>query len=333
MRYRELGNSGLDVSVISFGAWQLSDAQYWGDAEDASADGAVSAALDAGVNLFDTAEFYGDGESEQILGRTLGHRRKDVFIASKIWPTHLETPAIIRMRCERSLQLLNTDYIDLYQIHWPPPFHVPYEMVYETLRSLRDEGKIRFIGMSNFGCQQMDYWINHGEAVSNQVGYNLLFRAVEHEIIPMCQRERLGVMAYMPIMQGLLAGKYRSVENIPVQRRRSRHFSSEREGTRHGEPGCEHLLFPALERIEAIANDCRMDMAALAVAWLLHQPGVTTAVVGARKPAQLQANLEAADIGLPQDVLDMLDEITLPLKDWIGLNADMWNGWEERRIR
>lgn len=331
MQYRKLGDNNPQVSVLSFGAWQIGDAAYWGADDGADAQRTVDVAIDAGVNLFDTAEMYGNGESERVLGKVLGSKRDRVFVASKVWPDKC-SPPLMRKACEESLERLGTDRLDLYQIHWPVR-DVPLDGMFATLAALKDEGKIRHIGVSNFGVRDLDGWTAAGGCVSNQLGYNLLFRAVEWEILPACARHGCGVLAYMPLMQGLLAGRWNSADEIPALRRRTRHFSSSREGARHGEAGCEELTFAALSEIRRIADELGHPMANVALAWLVAQPAVTSVIIGARRVDQLQRNLAAVDIALPNDALSALNEATQPLKDHFGRNADMWLSEAEGRIR
>ena len=331
MYYHKLGGSSLNVSVLTFGAWQLGDPAYWGP--DAESDGvaAVHAAVDAGINFFDTAPMYGAGESERILGRALAEYRDRVLISTKVWPDQCE-PAKLRASCEASLHRLGIDTIDLYQIHWPFR-HVPFDDAYDTLRRLEEEGKIRHIGVSNFGPADLDAWTENGFCVSNQVGYNLLFRAIEHEIVPACRKRNIAILAYMPLMQGILSGRWKSVEEMPVNRRRTRHFASTREGTRHGEPGAEPLLLETLARLEAVANRLEAPLASVALAWVLAQPGITSVIVGARNPGQLDKNLRSVKLNLSAEIVDELNHITDPLKEYFGANADMWESTANSRIR
>lgn len=331
MQYRQLGSSNLNVSVLSFGAWQLGDTAYWGADPDADGQAAVDAAIDAGINLFDTAESYGGGESEKALGRCLGAKRGDVFIASKVSPSHC-APADLRASCEASLLRLGTDVIDLYQVHWPIR-DVPLADTCGELERLKEEGKIRAIGLSNYGPLDLADWFDAGTAVANQLGYNMLFRAVEYEVVPACQERDMGVLAYMPVFQGLLAGKWQSVDDVPANRRRTRHFACHREGVRHGEAGCEELTMNTLAEIGAVARELDQPMAIVATAWLLAKPGVTTAIVGGRNPRQVQRNLAAAELGLGDATMARLDEITKPLKQYFGPNCDMWQPKEKSRIR
>lgn len=331
MIHRRLGASTLSVSVISFGAWQIGDSEYWGLQERTNAEATVQAAIDAGINLFDTAEMYGRGESERVLGRALGKRRKDVLVASKVLPENCR-PESLRCACEGSLSRLGTDYIDLYQVHWP--FRdAPFEAAYEVLDALKTEGKIREIGVSNFGVQDLKAWMSVGNAASNQLGYNLAFRAIENEILPACRDHNLGVLAYMPLLQGILTCRWKTADEIPPLRRRTRHFSSIRTGTMHLEPGCEDALFELVSKLEDLAAQLGQSPATLALAWLMAQPGVTSVILGARDPVQLTRNLTAADLALSEETLSTVEFLSNPLKECLGPNADMWRSGEAARIR
>lgn len=344
MQYRKLGLSNLDVSVLSFGAWQLGDPGYWGTRTPTKPGEAVRAAIDGGINLFDTAEVYGKGESERILGAALGADRKRVAIATKVLPQHC-TPARLRAACEASLRRLGTDYIDLYQIHWPfrqQPVRdlqgnpvqeaIDVPSVCESLRALQNEGKIRLIGLSNYGPEDMEEWFQYGFADANQIGYNIISRAVEYEVMPACRAHQLGVLAYMPLMQGLLANRWDSVEALPVARRRTRHFSARREGVRHGENGHETLLMETVTGLRNFAEAIGVPMARMCLCWVLAQPGVTSAIIGARSPDQVVRNLRAATLNLGPAAIAQLNEISAPLKMAMGKNADLWQGEAESRI-
>ncbi len=331
MRYRSLGLSGFSVSVLSFGAWQMGDEAFWGVSAEADAERTVNVALDAGINLFDTAEMYGQGESERLLGQCLGKRRGDVLVASKVSPENC-SPERLRQSLENSLKRLGTEWIDLYQVHWPPR-DTAFSAVWTELVRLREEGKIRAIGLSNFGPEDLHEWHDVGDAVSNQVGYNALFRAPEYDAIPTSRDYELGVLAYMPLMQGLLSGRYRRIEDIPMMRRRTRHFSGTRTGVRHGEDGHEDLLTATMSELFDFAEAVGLAPAVLALAWLTAQPGISSVILGARNPAQLQSNLAAADLDIGPAAVAQLDEITFPLKLVLGLNCDMWESAQLSRIR
>lgn len=332
MEKRELGSSGIQASVVGLGCWPLGGGEGWGDIAESQAIATIHAALDHGINFFDTAESYNDGNSERVLGRALVDRRDQAVIATKISPSNAEEPTTLRAHCEASLQRLQTDWIDLYQIHWPlPDGRVPAALA--TLADLQREGKIRAIGISNHGVMQMQTVLAEGVAIaSNQLAYNLLFRAIEFEVLPLCRQHGISVIPYMPLMQGLLAGRYHTADEVPPFRARTRHFSSEREQVRHGEPGAEKETFAAIARIRAIAADLGMPMAQLAIGWVAARPGVATVIAGARAPWQIEANVAAAESALGAETITALDEATEPLKQRLGANADMWQGGAKRRI-
>ena len=323
MKYRELGHTSIKVSSVCMGCWSISTKDFFWDQqarEDSIA--AVHAALDCGVNFFDTAPVYGDGDSEEILGEALGPRRKEVVVATKIGPADLSPPKI-RQCCEKSLRALQTDYIDLYQVHWPNA-NVPLEPMYEALLELQAEGKVRAIGVSNFGTSYLGELLCIGRVESNQVPYSLLWRAVEYEIAPLCIQSGIGILCYSPLGQGLLTGKFASADAVPEKRARSRLFSKDRRLTRHGEAGCEEATFAAVAEIRKIAAELDRPMGLLSLAWLLHQPGVTSVVAGARNAAQAAENARAADLELSDEVVQRLSRATDAVKTHIGPNADPW---------
>ncbi len=345
MQYRKLGVSHLKVSVLSFGAWQLGDQAYWGGGTPYRPLEAVRAALDSGINLFDTAEVYGNGESERVLGKALGADRKRVLVATKVLPQNC-TPDRLRASCEASLRRMGTDYIDLYQIHWPfrqkpvcdlqgNPLAVQPNVMEacEVLRTLQNEGKVRNVGLSNFGQQDMDEWFFHGGAESNQIGYNIVSRAAEYKLIPLCKQVQLGVLAYMPLMQGLLAHRWDSIDSLPVARRRTRHFSGRREGVRHGGAGYESLLLETMTDLRQFSEAIGVPFATMCIAWVLAQPGITSAIVGGRSPDQVLRNVRAADLNLGPAGIARLNELSGPLKIAMGDNADLWQDDASSRIR
>lgn len=193
-----------------------------------------------------------------------------------------------------------------------------------TLLHLKSQGKIRHIGVSNFAPPSLRRAIACGEVVSNQVAYNLLFRAVEFEILPFCREHRIPILCYSPLMQGLLTGKFSSPDEVPPDRARTRHFSSARPRARHGEPGAEKETFAAIGHIRKVAERLGQPMAHLALAWLLAQPGVGAVLVGARNAEQARFNAQCSDLSLPPDALDELTRIAEPLKAALGPNPDMW---------
>jgi aryl-alcohol dehydrogenase-like predicted oxidoreductase len=331
MKYKQLGTSDLHISVLSFGCWQMGDKKFWGDTDEAEASDTAHAAIDSGINFFDTAEVYGNGLSEEVLGRALGSKRKDLIVASKFLPTRTD-PAAVRKACDDSLKRLGTDYLDLYQIHWPMR-DVSLDDICAELESLKDAGKIRYVGLSNYGPRDMKAWMDAGPVISDQVAYSLLFRAIEGGIVPACADHGLGILAYMPVMQGLLADRFQSAEEVPPMRRRSRHFSPDREETRHTEAGAEDLTFETIAAIRSIVADIGQPMATVALAWVMAQPGITSTIIGGRSREQLTQNLAALDLTLDEGVLTRLDEATSAIRAHFGDNADLWDSGEASRVR
>jgi aryl-alcohol dehydrogenase-like predicted oxidoreductase len=316
----------MTVSTMSLGGWAFAGGDVWGEQDDVDSIATVHAALDVGVNFFDTAEGYGNGSSEEILGRALVGRRDKAVIATKVGykvGRHSMTPEVVQEACENSLRRLQTDYIDLYQIHWPSRT-TPFSETMEALQKLQTQGKVRAIGVCNFGVQDLGDLLPLGHIESNQLPYNLLWRAIEFEIQPKCVDEGIGILCYSVLAQAILTGKYASPDDVPEGRSRTRHFSKNRPYTRHGEEGCEAETFAAIEKIRQISKQVGQPMANVAMAWLLHQPGVTSIIAGARTPDQMKRNVEAVDLALPADVLAQLNAATDEVKQKLGANADMW---------
>lgn len=329
MRTRTLGKSELEVPVICFGCWAIAGGALWGEQDERDAINAMHEAIDHGLNFFDTAEGYGGGTSEELLGRGISDRRDEVIIATKASPNH-HAPDDLKQACEDSLHRLQTDYIDLYQLHWPNR-EIPFEDTWGAMQELVDEGKVRAAGVSNFGPLDLDSLLVHGHPEVNQVAYSLLFRAVEYAIAPKCEENDVSILCYSSIMQGLLADKYASPDEVPDGRARSRHFSADRPKARHGEEGAEDLTFETIDAIREIADEVGEPMHRVAIAWLIEQPAVGSVIVGIRDPEQARDNIAAANLNLSAEVIDRLSEATQPLKEKLGPNADMWQG--ESRIR
>jgi myo-inositol catabolism protein IolS len=329
MKYLKLGKTDITVSVVSMGCWAFAGGRVWGPQDEAESIATVRAALDAGVNFFDTAEGYGNGTSEAVLGRALAGRRHEAVIATKVSRSHLSGDEV-REACERSLRRLQTDTIDLYQIHWPSRT-VPLDETMEALEKLREQGKVRAVGVCNFGVGDLSDLLKVGRTETNQLPYSLLWRAVEYQIRQQCVDERIGILCYSPLAQGLLTGKFGSPDEVPAGRARTRHFSKARPQTRHGEAGCEAETFAAIERIRHMCEEIHQPMAQVALAWLLHQPGVTAVIAGARNPDQIRQTAQAADLELSPETLGELTEATEALKRILGPNPDMWQS--ESRLR
>lgn len=322
MEYRRLGQTDMHVSVMALGCWPFAGGAVWGEQDDAVSVATVHAALDAGINFFDTAEGYEKGHSERVLGRGLLGRRAEAIIATKVSGSHLAKDDVIKA-CEQSLVNLQTDYIDLYQIHWPN-WKVPLAETVEALQQLKQAGKIRAIGVSNFAMQDLGEMVTLSECTTDQLPYSLLWRVIEREIQPLCLENKVGIICYSPLAQGLLTGRYATADAVPDGLSRTRLYANTRPMAEHTDPGCETEVFAALTAIHRIADGLGQPMATVALAWVKQQPGITSFLVGARKPEELQWNLPVLDLTLSADVLAELASVTEPVKAKLGNNPDMW---------
>ncbi len=235
-------------------------------------------------------------------------RRREAVIATKVSRANLSADEV-RRACENSLRRLRTDYVDLYQIHWPSRT-VPLLETMAALERLREQGKVRAIGVCNFGMQDLSDLLAVGWAEANQLPYSLLWRAIEYEIRIRCVEEGSGILCYSTLAQGLLTGKFASADDVPQGRARTRLFSGDRPEARHGEAGCEAEVFTAIDQIRHICDEVHQPMANVALAWLLHQPGVTSVIAGARRPDQISEFVQAFS-GSHHYILDYLVEEVL----------------------
>lgn len=344
-----LGRSEFWIGPIGIGCWAFGGGAYWGEQSQRDVDDVVGAALDRGINLFDTAEMYNDGLSEISLGKALGSRREEAIIITKFAPSGAYAPAL-RRRCEDSLARLGTDYIDIYMLHWPInrksvehftddrfiADHLPtVEEAFDTLNALKKEGKIRGIGVSNHGVMQMREVCAQGvEVAVNEMPYNVLSRAIEPAIAPECEKLGIGIVGAMTLMQGILAGIYRTADDIPGHQAHSRHFRHERgQGvSRHREQGCEAEVFAVVDRLRTLADELHVSMAQLSVAWTLSKRFICCALVGSRNLEELTSNLAAAEMALPPEVAAEIDRVSLPVLQKLGANADYYENAEDSRI-
>lgn len=328
---RRVGRTDIRVSPVAMGCWAIAGDHTWGPQDEADSIATIHAALDVDINLFDTAEGYGDGYSEEVVGKALRERRHEAVIATKVSVNHLAKEEIVKA-CERSLKRLQTDYIDLYQIHWPSRT-VPLAESMEALERLKEQGKIRAIGVCNFAVQDLTELLAIGHVETDQLPYSLLWRAIEYGIQPKCVENQIGILCYSPLLQGLLTGKFASADGVPESRGRTRHFSRDRAETRHGEPEHEKETFQAIARIRRICEEIGQPMAEVALAWLLYQPAVTSVLAGARHPEQIHQNARAAELALSSGAVYVLTEATTELKELFGTNPDMWQSASHSRMR
>ena len=330
MKYNYLGKSNIKVSEFALGCWPFAGGSVWGYQDKHDSISTVHEALDNGINFFDTAEGYNDDfHSEEVLGEALKSNRLNSVIATKISPPNL-IPDQIEKACDNSLNRLSTDYIDLYQIHWPN-HNVNIEDSMNVLNSLVEKGKIRAIGVCNFGVLDLNDVLKFSDITTNQIPYNLLWRPIEHEILPESKNNNIGMICYSPLAQGLLTGRYKSVEDVPNGISRSRLFNHERPLAKHGEIGCEKDLFLAIEEIKKISNELGENTAKISLAWVRHQSNVTSLLVGARNSNELKLNLPAFEYNLDQEIIIRLSKATENIKHYLGKNPDMWSSKNRMR--
>ena len=324
MEQRPLGRSGIHVSSVALGCMSLCGNQTYPDIPVAQAVATVDAAIDAGIDFFDNAPMYGDGEAERRLGEALrgNGKRGRAVIGTKISSDTLSAEEVTR-EFEASLRRLQTDYIDLYQIHWPRRV-VPLDETLGAMERLVRAGKARAIGVCNFGRLDLGDALEKHRVETDQLAYSLLARGVEHEVQPLCVDRQIGLLCYSPLAQGLLTGRYQGADEVPVERARTRHFAGTRPQARHGQPGCEAETFAAVREVRRICDEIGQPMADVAIAWLLRQPAVTSVLAGASRPEQVVQNVRAAAVELSTETLDKLDQATRPVKELLGPNCDLW---------
>ena len=327
MEFRELGESGLKVSVITFGAWAIGG-WMWGGQDRKEALAGIQRALDLGVTSIDTAPAYGFGLSEEIVGEAIRGKRDRVQILTKFglrWDTdkgvfyfdsqdndgkpvnihkYAGKESVIR-ECEQSLKRLDTDYIDLYQIHWADST-TPIEETMEACSLLVQQGKVRAVGVCNYSVDQMKTAEKVLKLASNQIPYSMINRGMEDEVIPYCMKMNRGVLAYSPLQRGLLTGKIKPGHSFgPGDHRPSSSFFTEENINR---------VLDFLEALRPIAGDKNATLAQLVIRWTIQRPGITVALVGVRNPKQAEENAKAFNVKLSEEEVQKIDTLLAALK-------------------
>ena len=312
MQTRRLGNSDMHITTIGFGAWALGGGGWafaWGAQDDAESIATIREAIDLGINWIDTAAVYGLGHSEEVVGKALEGVTKRPYVFTKcarVWDSNRQIgkslkAASIRAECEASLKRLKIDVIDLYQIHWPePPEDI--DEGWQTVLKLKQEGKIRWAGVSNFSAEQMAQVSKFGPITSLQPPYSMIRPEVEDSILPHCLANNIGVIAYSPMASGLLTGAMtrERIASLPAddwRREKNKHYQ---------EPLLTRNL-NLVELLKAIGSRHGRSPGEVAIAWVLRHPAVTAAIVGARRPGQLKELLGAADWRLTPGEVDEID--------------------------
>lgn len=317
MQYRPLGQSGIPASVVGLGTWAIGGS-WWGGTDEADSIAAIQAGIDAGITLVDTAPMYGCGLSEEIVGRAIKARRDQVVLATKCglvwWDTKGEfffhrdgldvyrclRPESIQKEIEDSLRRLDVDCIDLYQTHWQDATTPAIDTMAKLLE-LKDQGKIRAIGVSNAQVSDLDAYRSLGPVDSAQEKYSMLDRRLEAEMLPYCRKHGIAVLAYSPMELGLLSGKMKP----------GRVFQGDDQ--RIGDPRFAEdnirKVNAMLREFEPVAGGHSLTVAQLVIAWTFHQPGLTHVLVGARTPEQARENAVAGTVHLQQSDLDAMSEV------------------------
>ncbi|CAD5952920.1 Aldo-keto reductase YhdN [Planktothrix tepida] len=319
MEKRTLGQSDILITPLLIGTWQAGK-RMWVGIEDAETIKAIRAGFEAGITTIDTAEVYGEGHSEQIVAQALSDVRDQVVYASKVFANHLKYDQVIAA-CEQSLKNLNTDYIDLYQIHWPSgSFNseiVPIEETMKALNHLKEQGKIRGIGVSNFSRTQLEEASQYGRIESLQPPYSLFWRKVEQDAMSYCIEQKISILAYSPLAQGLLTGKFGPNHQFAEGDHRSKNklFANKDHYQR---------VQNALEQLRPIAERYQCTLGQLAIAWLISQPQ-THAIVGFRNAEQAEQNTHAGTIKITPEDLAKIDKIGRTVTDHLDDNPVMWD--------
>ena len=306
MKYRKLGNSDLEVSRVGLGTWAMGD-DYWGPVDDNESIKAIREAVDNGINLIDTAPAYGGGHSEEVVGRAVEGRRSEVILATKVGTLRTPdgfrrdlSPAIIAKQLEDSLRYLKTDVIDLYQIHWPDP-DTPIEESLEALDKLKNQGKFRYLGVSNFEIPLLEKSRELTEIVSHQPRYSLLQREIEEKLLPFCKEHTLGTLGYGTLAGGILTGKFSEIPELPEgdNRKHFYPFFQEPEWSR---------VRKVVDVLEGIGRERNVPTSQVAINWANRDAGVTCALVGAKRPDQAKANAASAEWELSGEEIRRIEE-------------------------
>ncbi len=330
MKYRKLGKSDMEASVVGLGTWVTGGGSVWGkeEVDDTQSIQAIQAAIDAGVNLIDTAPAYGFGRSEEVVGKAIKGRRDKVILATKCglwWKDERGSyfcefdgrdinrslrPDTIREELEASLKRLDVDVIDLYQVHWPAiePEKTPIQETMDCLMALKNEGKIRAIGVSNVSLEELKEYEIFGAVDTNQPRYSILYWDIEDDIIPYCVNHQISTLAYMPLEQGLLTGK------VTMERQfDEKEWRSNQEWNPWFKLENRQVILDLLDSWSDLTEKSNCSLAQLVIAWTFGQPGITHVLCGARTEEQALENAAAGNLSLEEADMERMREDVMEL--------------------
>ncbi len=309
MRVRRLGSRGPEISVVGYGAWEAGGGGEWGAAKpDERIVEAIRAGLDAGITWIDTAEVYGNGRSEELVGRAIAGRRDEVLVFTKVAPAPEGTgfrPEEVGRACRASLRRLGVDHIDLYQLHWPDEAGVPVEETWGAMTALVDEGLVRWVGVSNFDRELIERCEQIHHVDSLQPEFSML--VLEHrDLIRWCGEHGVGVITYGPLAYGILTGAISAATTFDPGDHRAPGGEVYEAFLR---PGRIERTTAVVDAMRPIAERLGISISQLAIAWNVAQPGVTSAIVGSTDPQHVRSNAAAADVELDASTLDELEQV------------------------
>jgi aryl-alcohol dehydrogenase-like predicted oxidoreductase len=317
MELRALGTSGVKITPVIMGTWQAGK-DMWVGIDDSQTTKAIRAAFESGITTIDTAAIYGDGHSERIVGNALADVRERAVYATKVFSNQLKYSHVVEA-CHRSLKNLKTDYLDLYQIHWPSGSWgseiVPIEETMRAMTDLKQQGKIRAIGVSNFSRTELEEAAAYDRIDSLQPPYSLFWRQVEGDAMPYCVENHITILAYSPLAQGLLTGKFGPDHKFAKGDHRSKN--------RLFKPKNYQRAQQALSRLSTIADRHEVSLARIALAWVIAQPR-TCAIAGARNAEQVLDNAKAVEVTLSSAELEEIDAIGRTVTDELDADPVMW---------
>lgn len=309
MQYRELGTTGVQVSEIILGAWQFGVAN-WTDVEDDMSIKTIHAALDAGINCIDTAVGYGSGHSEEIVGKAVQGRRDEVILASKTGAN----PDGIRKGIDACLERMGIDFIDLYQVHYPSP-QIPIADTIGAMDEIRQAGKVRLVGVSNFSLEQMQQAVATAKIDTCQPPFNVLWRQIDADVLPFCAENGIAVTPYSPLAQGLLTGKFRTREDIPNDIRAANKLFAE---------GIFEQCLEVVDLMQGVADAHGKTLIETAIAWTLQYPGITAPICGARNPGQVEGMLGGVGWRLSDEEFEAISQAGAKVSAQLDFSSNMW---------